>query len=141
MSTTVRSGGEYDLTRCGRGSDDVSNPAQATGWSGAAERDTMASGKRRSGGAGGNGPAGSAKLMCRKMVVKSDRATRHDLLYALADLPLADREIIEGFVDPAARGPSPVLARAIERWPGAHYWDNTPDGRTLVLVAEDRAAA
>ena len=55
------------------------------------------------------------------------------------ELPLGDREIIEGVVDPAHSGPSPVLARAIERWPGAHYWDDTPGGRTLVLVSEDRA--
>jgi len=54
-------------------------------------------------------------------------------------LPLADREIIEGLVDPQHAGPSPALAHAIERWPGTHYWDTTPEGRTLVLVAEDRA--
>ncbi len=53
------------------------------------------------------------------------------------ELPLGDREIIEGYVDPAHDAPSPVLARAIARWPGTHYWDNTPEGRTLVLVAED----
>jgi membrane-associated protease RseP (regulator of RpoE activity) len=51
---------------------------------------------------------------------------------------LGDREIIEGFVDPVHAAPSPSLARAIERWPGAHYWQNTSDGRTLVLVAEDK---
>ena len=55
------------------------------------------------------------------------------------ELPLGDREIIEGFVDPAHAEPSPALARAIERWPGAHYWDNSSPERTLVLVAEDRA--
>jgi membrane-associated protease RseP (regulator of RpoE activity) len=54
-------------------------------------------------------------------------------------LPLGDREIIEGIVQPAHAAPSPALARAIERWPGAHYWDSSPDGRSLVLVAEDRA--
>jgi membrane-associated protease RseP (regulator of RpoE activity) len=54
------------------------------------------------------------------------------------ELPLGDREIVEGYVDPVHAAPSPVLARAIERWPGAHYWENTPDGRTLVLVSEDR---
>jgi membrane-associated protease RseP (regulator of RpoE activity) len=55
------------------------------------------------------------------------------------ELPLGDREIIEGIVDPAHVDPSPMLARAIERWPGAHYWESSPEGRTLVLVAEDRA--
>jgi len=55
------------------------------------------------------------------------------------ELPLGDREIIEGEVDPVHAAPSPVLARAIERWPGAHYWENGPNGRTLVLVSEDRA--
>lgn len=55
------------------------------------------------------------------------------------ELPLGDREIIEGFVDPAHAEPSPALAHALERWPGTHYWDNSPRGRTLVLVAEDRA--
>lgn len=54
-------------------------------------------------------------------------------------LPLGDREIIEGLVQPMHAGPSPALARAIARWPGAHYWDNTLEGRTLVLVAEDHA--
>jgi membrane-associated protease RseP (regulator of RpoE activity) len=52
-------------------------------------------------------------------------------------LPLADREIIEGLVDPQHAGPSPALSQAIARWPGSHYWDASPDGRTLVLVAED----
>jgi membrane-associated protease RseP (regulator of RpoE activity) len=54
------------------------------------------------------------------------------------ELPLGDREIIEGIVDPVHAGPSPVLARAIELWPGAHYWESSPSGRTLVLVSEDR---
>ena len=54
-------------------------------------------------------------------------------------LPLGDREIIEGLVQPAHAGPSPELARALEHWPGSHYWQNTPNGRTLVLIAEDRA--
>jgi len=53
------------------------------------------------------------------------------------ELPLGDREIIEGVVDPVHDTPSPVLARAIDRWPGAHYWEKTPDGRTLVLVSEE----
>lgn len=53
------------------------------------------------------------------------------------ELPLGDREIIEGSVDPVHAEPSPSLARAIERWPGAHYWESTAEGRTLVLVAED----
>ena len=51
-------------------------------------------------------------------------------------LPLGDREIIEGAVLPAHAGPSPELAAAIDRWPGAHYWEDSPSGRTLVLVAE-----
>ncbi|MEP7087612.1 MAG: site-2 protease family protein [Gemmatimonadota bacterium] len=54
-------------------------------------------------------------------------------------LPLGDREIIEGLVQPLHVAPSPALARAIERWPGTHYWDDSADGRTLVLVAEERA--
>ncbi len=54
-------------------------------------------------------------------------------------LPLGDREIIEGVVDPVHAGPSPALARALAHWPGSHYWDATPSGRTLVLVSEDRA--
>jgi membrane-associated protease RseP (regulator of RpoE activity) len=54
-------------------------------------------------------------------------------------LPLGDREIIEGTVQPAHAGPSPALADAIDRWPGSHYWENTPAGRTLVLVAEARS--
>ena len=51
-------------------------------------------------------------------------------------LPLGDREIIEGAVQPAHAGPSPELAAAIARWPGSHYWEESPAGRTLVLVAE-----
>jgi membrane-associated protease RseP (regulator of RpoE activity) len=51
-------------------------------------------------------------------------------------LPLGDREIIEAAVLPAHAGPSPELAAAIDRWPGTHYWDESPSGRTLVLVAE-----
>lgn len=51
-------------------------------------------------------------------------------------LPLGDREIIEGAVHPAHAGPSPELADAIARWHGSHYWEESPAGRTLVLVAE-----
>lgn len=54
-------------------------------------------------------------------------------------LPLGDREIIEGIVQPAHAGPSTALAGAIGRWPGSHYWDESPEGRALVLVSEDRA--
>ncbi|HEY7861211.1 MAG TPA: site-2 protease family protein [Gemmatimonadaceae bacterium] len=54
-------------------------------------------------------------------------------------LPLGDREIIEGAVPPAHAGPSPELAAAIARWPGSHYWEDSPAGRTLVLAAETHA--
>ena len=54
-------------------------------------------------------------------------------------LPLGDREIIEGVVQPAHAGPSPELAAAIARWPGSHYWEESPAGRTLVLAAETHA--
>lgn len=52
-------------------------------------------------------------------------------------LPLGDRQIIEGAVMPAHAGPSAALARAIAHWPGSHYWEESAaGGRTLVLVAE-----
>jgi len=43
------------------------------------------------------------------------------------------REIIEGVVRPAHRGPSPELARHLATWPHASYWVG-PDRAELVLV-------
>ena len=52
------------------------------------------------------------------------------------------REVLEGLVAEAHRGPSPDLARALDRWDGHHYWNETPGGRWLVLVREsDRPRA
>jgi hypothetical protein len=46
---------------------------------------------------------------------------------------LGSREVIDAIVQPAHRGPSPELARALARWPGAHYWvDATRE--ELVLI-------
>ena len=45
-----------------------------------------------------------------------------------------DREIIDGIVQPAHRGPSPEFSRALEEWPGVYYWaEEDADGR-LVLI-------
>ena len=43
------------------------------------------------------------------------------------------REIVEGIVRPAHRGPSAELARHLAAWPHAHYWAG-PDQTELVLV-------
>lgn len=45
-----------------------------------------------------------------------------------------DREIVEGVVEPDHRGPSPELARALDEWPGLHYWTTDGDGDRLVLI-------
>lgn len=55
-------------------------------------------------------------------------------LLAWRTIPLRDREVIDALVDPAHAGPSPDLARALEDWPGSHYWSDEPDGRHLVLT-------
>jgi len=45
-----------------------------------------------------------------------------------------DREIIDGVVDPAHRGPSPELDRALREWPGSHYWAQGDGQGRLVLI-------
>lgn len=45
-------------------------------------------------------------------------------------------EIIEGVVRPEHAGPSPALANSLAEWSGAHYWDDAPGHRWLVLVSE-----
>ena len=42
------------------------------------------------------------------------------------------REVVEGLVHPAHRGPSAELTRALETWPYAHYWNGT--GEELILI-------
>lgn len=49
------------------------------------------------------------------------------------------RDVIEGLVAEAHRAPSPQLEAALAQWSGIHYWENTPDGRWLVLVREAAA--
>lgn len=51
-------------------------------------------------------------------------------------LELGSREIIEGLVSDDHAGPSPVLAAHLAQWDGFHYWQQSPDGRWLVLVHE-----
>ena len=108
------------------------------GWSRAAERDTMASGKRRGGGAGGNGLQEAAKLTCRKMVVKSDRGRLSPHTLRTGGIcRWATARSSKGAVHPAHAGPSPELAaahRAMARI--ALLGQTPPTGRTLVLVAE-----
>lgn len=48
------------------------------------------------------------------------------------------REIVEGLVAREHAEPSPELARALSEWGGYHYWEETPEGRWLVLVREGR---
>lgn len=53
---------------------------------------------------------------------------------------LGGREYVDAVVAPQHRGPSPELAQALKRWPGAHYWtDSTRTGLVLVRpVAGER---
>ena len=46
---------------------------------------------------------------------------------------LGSREVIDAIVAPAHRGPSPALAAALRKWPGAHYWvDSERTGLVLI---------
>jgi membrane-associated protease RseP (regulator of RpoE activity) len=52
------------------------------------------------------------------------------------NIELGNREILEGLVAREHAGPSPALARHLAEWDGFHYWQNSPEGRWLVLVHE-----
>ncbi|HWG53134.1 MAG TPA: site-2 protease family protein [Gemmatimonadaceae bacterium] len=52
------------------------------------------------------------------------------------NLELGDRRILEGLVAPGHAAPSPALERRIAEWDGYHYWQESPEGRWLVLVSE-----
>ncbi|MFQ5704545.1 MAG: site-2 protease family protein [Gemmatimonadales bacterium] len=45
-----------------------------------------------------------------------------------------DREIVDGLVAPEFRGPSPELRRALEEWPGSHYWADGDGESRIVLI-------
>ena len=45
-----------------------------------------------------------------------------------------DREIVDAVVDPAHRGPSVELERALAEWPGPYYWARGDGDGRLVLV-------
>ncbi|UCG88987.1 MAG: site-2 protease family protein [Gemmatimonadota bacterium] len=45
-----------------------------------------------------------------------------------------DREIIDGIVQPAHRGPSQELSQALDEWPGSHYWAEEDASGRIVLV-------
>jgi membrane-associated protease RseP (regulator of RpoE activity) len=49
---------------------------------------------------------------------------------------IGDRELVEGRIADDHAAPSPELARALAAWDGHHYWEDTPDGRWLVVVRE-----
>ncbi len=51
-------------------------------------------------------------------------------------IALSDRFIVEGLLLDEHRGPSPALADALRSWTGQHYFDDSPDGLSLVLVHE-----
>jgi membrane-associated protease RseP (regulator of RpoE activity) len=55
-------------------------------------------------------------------------------LVAWRTIPLHDREVIDGLVDPAHAAPSEQLAAALRSWPGTYYWSDEPDGRHVVLT-------
>lgn len=57
-------------------------------------------------------------------------------LLAWRTIPLHDREVVDGLVDPSHGGPpvSAPLAAALAEWPGSYYWSEEPDGRHLVLT-------
>ncbi|MFQ6046556.1 MAG: site-2 protease family protein [Gemmatimonadales bacterium] len=45
-----------------------------------------------------------------------------------------DRQVVDAIVVPEHRGPSRELARALERWPGPHYWARGDGEGRLVLI-------
>lgn len=47
---------------------------------------------------------------------------------------IRDREIIDGIVQPAHRGPSAELLEALDQWPGSHYWAHEDAAGRIVLV-------
>ncbi|MDQ6831656.1 MAG: site-2 protease family protein [Gemmatimonadota bacterium] len=51
-------------------------------------------------------------------------------------ITLSDRFIVEGILLDEHRGPSPALADALASRGERHYFDNSPDGPSLVLVHE-----
>lgn len=51
-------------------------------------------------------------------------------------ISLGGKVIVEGVVRHDHAGPSPELAAELGTWRGHHYWDDTPEGRWLVLIAE-----
>lgn len=55
-------------------------------------------------------------------------------LLAWRTIPLHDREVVDGLVDPAHAGPSAPLAAALAAWPGSYYWSDEADGRHVVLT-------
>jgi len=57
-----------------------------------------------------------------------------EFLVAWRTTVLPDREVVDALVDRAHSAPSPDLARALERWPGRHYWSGERDGRHLILT-------
>ena len=57
-----------------------------------------------------------------------------EFLLAWRTTPLADREVVDGLVDPAHARPSPALAAALAAWPGSYYWSDEPEGRHVVLT-------
>ena len=46
---------------------------------------------------------------------------------------LGSREVVDAVGAAAHRAPSPALAAALRRWPGAHYWSD-PARTGLVLI-------
>lgn len=51
-------------------------------------------------------------------------------------IELGDARVLEGLVAREHAAPSVALARRIAEWDGHHYWQNSPEGRWLVLVEE-----
>lgn len=49
---------------------------------------------------------------------------------------LDNRVILDGIVRPEHQAGSSEIDHALRRWPGVHYWPDSPDGRRLVLVRE-----
>lgn len=51
-------------------------------------------------------------------------------------IPLRDREVVDGLVDPAHAGPpgSAELDAALQSWAGTYYWSDEPDGRHVILT-------
>ena len=70
------------------------------------------------------------------MATSQDQSVPPELapyVVAWRTLLLRDREVIDALVHPTHAGPSPELARVLQRWDGNYYWSDEAGGRWLIL--------